>query len=263
MTNPTPHGQVPEALIDLIDAYAETRHRCGGIYNAKTEAARKAVIEALSGVQALSAGPAINPLEWSAESGPTDKIRYNHITAETALGQFSVEWKGWKEEDWPCVYLAGDYIGVASDLGGAKMLAEQHIRELVANLLAASPTPPAEQQAAPKAAPGELSADSLRHQNKLLAETLGACILASGIVRKDIDGFTGPELLHFGEDLRSMLEAAPQQEAQEDAALWHWLAEYLVGTRTDLDDEIVASETVNDLRKLVEAAIKQGENHDR
>ena len=45
---------------------------------------------------------------------------------------------------------------------------------------------------------------------------------------------------------------------QEDAACWHWLAEYLVGTRTDLDDEIVASETVNDLRKLVEAARKQG-----
>ena len=45
----------------------------------------------------------------------------------------------------------------------------------------------------------------------------------------------------------------------EDAACWHWLAEYLVGTRTDLDDEIVASETVNDLRKLVKAAIKQGE----
>lgn len=37
MTNPTPHGQVPEALIDLIDAYAD---RCGSIYNAKTEAAR-------------------------------------------------------------------------------------------------------------------------------------------------------------------------------------------------------------------------------
>ena len=96
--------------------------------------------------QALSAAPAIKPLVWSDESGPTDKIRYNHITAETALGQFSVEWKGRKEEDVPCVYLAGDYIGVASDLGGAKMLAEQHIRELVANLLAASPTPPAEQQ---------------------------------------------------------------------------------------------------------------------
>ena len=66
---------------------------------------------------------------------------------------------------------------------------------------------------------------------------------------------------------RSLLdaEAAPQpsptpqaDSVQEDAALWHWLAEYLVGTRTDLDDEIVASETVNDLRKLVKAAIKQG-----
>ena len=57
MTN-NQHGQVPEALIDLIDAYAETRHRCGGIYNARTEAARNAVIEALSGVQALSAAPA-------------------------------------------------------------------------------------------------------------------------------------------------------------------------------------------------------------
>lgn len=52
---------------------------------------------------------------------------------------------------------------------------------------------------------------------------------------------------------------ATADSVQEDAALWHWLAEYLVGTRTDLDDEIVASETVNDLRKLVKAAIKQGE----
>ena len=57
MTN-NQHGQVPEALIDLIDAYAETRHRYGRIYNARTEAARNAVIEALSGVQALSAAPA-------------------------------------------------------------------------------------------------------------------------------------------------------------------------------------------------------------
>ena len=52
---------------------------------------------------------------------------------------------------------------------------------------------------------------------------------------------------------------AQADSMQEDAACWHWLAEYLVGTRTDLDDEIVASETVNDLRKLVKAAIKQGE----
>ena len=52
---------------------------------------------------------------------------------------------------------------------------------------------------------------------------------------------------------------APAESVQEDAALWHWLAEYLVGPRTDLDDELVACETVDDMRKLVKAAIKQGE----
>ena len=64
--------------------------------------------------------------------------------------------------------------------------------------------------------------------------------------------------------LRAARTAPGQADSvQEDAALWHWLAEYLVGTRTDLDDEIVACETVNDLRKLVEAAIKQGASNGR
>ena len=54
------------------------------------------------------------------------------------------------------------------------------------------------------------------------------------------------------------VEKDQADSVREDAACWQWLAEYLVGTRTDLDDEIVASETVNDLRKLVGAAIKQG-----
>ena len=57
----------------------------------------------------------------------------------------------------------------------------------------------------------------------------------------------------------SRAPTAQADSAQEDAARYRWLAEYLVGTRTALDDEIVASETVNDLRKLVEAARKQGE----
>ena len=44
------------------------------------------------------------------------------------------------------------------------------------------------------------------------------------------------------------VEKDQADSVQEDAALWHWLAECLVGTRTDLDDKIVASETVNDLK---------------
>ena len=72
-------GQVPEALIDLIDAYAETRYRYGGIYNAKTEAARNAVIEALSGVQAQSApaaaaGPSLQHLHTAQQPRLTVRL---------------------------------------------------------------------------------------------------------------------------------------------------------------------------------------------
>ena len=115
MTNPTPHGQVPEALIDLIDAYAETRHRCGGIYNAKTEAARKAVIEALSGVQALSAAPAVD------------------ITTAGEMQAF----EAWYKQD--CVIEGA----------AAKMAAKAAWKARA--MLAASPTPPAEQQTQPGA----------------------------------------------------------------------------------------------------------------
>ena len=128
-------------------------------------------------------------------------------------------------------------------------------------------------QAAPKAAPVELSADSLRHQNKLLAETLGACILASGIVRKDIDGFTGPELLHFGEDLRSMLEVAPKQE---DAARLDWLEQNLFHREKDeWDTKFGGYKEYNmwvlfspkgiqgSARDIIDAAREQGADHDR
>ena len=46
-----------DTLMNLIDEYAEVRHINGcWVYNTKTAAARQAVIEALSGVQALSTG---------------------------------------------------------------------------------------------------------------------------------------------------------------------------------------------------------------
>ena len=72
------------------------------------------------------------------------------------------------------------------------------------------------------------------------------------------------EASRFGSpELQAMIiarcvEKDQADSVQEDAACWHWLAEYLVGTRTDLDDELVACETVDDMRKLVKAAIKQG-----
>ena len=123
MTNPTPHGQVPEALIDLIDAYAETRYRCcGGIYHPKTEAARNAVIEALSGVQALSAAPA-GP--WS-------------------LGEMT---GNWRDIDLPDHGAVMRIVWKMEDDDGRNAKLEAQAHAVVAALNAASPTPPAEQQA--------------------------------------------------------------------------------------------------------------------
>ena len=57
-----------------------------------------------------------------------------------------------------------------------------------------------------------------------------------------IDGYTAA----------STPQAAPAG-VLEDAARWHWMAEYIVGTRTELDDELIASATVDELSKLVDA----------
>ena len=92
--------------------------------------------------------------------------------------------------------------------------------------------------------------------NKTLEETFAPAQPAPVASR-----FGSPELQAM--IVARCVEKDRADSVQEDAALWRWLAEYRVGTRTDLDDEIVASETVNDLRKLVKAAIKQGASHDR
>ena len=139
----------PEALIDLIDAYAETRHRYGGVYNAKTEAARKAVIEALSGVQALSAAPA-----GAAPKEPPVCPDCNGTGVDGDVGNDG------RVVDCVCGGCAGSgkarFLGKCPDgvrcLHGCLVDEQCHLDRRA--MLAASPTPPAEQQAVPKAAPG-------------------------------------------------------------------------------------------------------------
>lgn len=55
-------------------------------------------------------------------------------------------------------------------------------------------------------------------QASLLASALGECILASGIAGKDKDGFSGPELLMFAEDLKQMLERSRQPVQEPDTS---------------------------------------------
>lgn len=186
MTNPTPHGQVPEALIDLIDEYAETRHRCGGIYNARTEAARNAVIEALSEVQALSSAPA---------------------DVEDAIA-WLVTWKGGEHTYVHAHASELPAVTQARVMGGT-------VTPCVA-ALAASPTPPVEQQAAPKAAPGEQNTVPAEWLEQAYREGWAACRDAETIGEEAEDWAFGNSTANSR--MIDAQQAAPKQEAQEPVA---------------------------------------------
>ena len=52
------------------------------------------------------------------------------------------------------------------------------------------------------------------------------------------------------------VQAAPvDATVQEDAERWQFLAEYLVGPRTDLDDEIVGCDSVQKMARVLDATI--------
>lgn len=147
MTKPIPHGQVPEALIDLIDAYAETRHRCGGIYNARTEAARNAVIEALSGVQALSAAPEIHEPKCPALDGAGCTCAKPDPTIDRAWAQFCGGIGDGLDAPYPGMISAFERYYSQSFADKAwRNEASVWAAAWKSALLAASPTPPAEQQ---------------------------------------------------------------------------------------------------------------------
>lgn len=66
-------------------------------------------------------------LVWSREYEANETIRYNHVLADSPLGQFSIEWKGWKEHDSYCTYIGGHYLYSAYDLDEAKLIAEKYL----------------------------------------------------------------------------------------------------------------------------------------
>ena len=255
MTNPTPHGQVPVALIDLIDTYAETRHRYGRIHNARTEAARNAVIEALSGVQALSAAPA----GWKlVPVNPTPEM-----------------WKAAKSVPDPNPPYPPHY-GLVWDA-----------------MLAASPTPTAE-QASPKAAPGvgnsgfdhKTAADFLN--GKTVSDEAVRKFVAASRWAHDERAALSATLLAMHGVLTSReaeiallkkalmeAEAVPQQEAQEPVAwLNPWRADQVT---TDYDaygehgialytapqpaPAPLSDDVVKDVRKALDRAFIMGQNY--
>ena len=55
----------------------------------------------------------------------------HHIRARSPLGEFTIEWKGWKESDPPVVYLNGNYVICVRDLPTAKDMAFSHLRDII------------------------------------------------------------------------------------------------------------------------------------
>lgn len=66
------------------------------------------------------------PLEWSEISDPTEECRYTHVTAKTAIGTYSIEWKAHKQFDDRTLFLDGDHVSSGHDLAEAKAKAQEH-----------------------------------------------------------------------------------------------------------------------------------------
>lgn len=79
-------------------------------------------------------------LVWSNEMQPCEDCRYNHTFADSPLGRFNIEWKGWKEHDSRTVYLNGEHIGDSYSVEESKKLAQQYLQKLVLSLIAAQDT---------------------------------------------------------------------------------------------------------------------------
>ena len=66
------------------------------------------------------------PIEWSEPRPPTkDVCHYDHVVAQTPLGEIRLEWKGWKDHDSPCGNMPwGEFI-IAHDLDDAKAAVQE------------------------------------------------------------------------------------------------------------------------------------------
>lgn len=83
---------------------------------------------------APAAATELKPLEWTEERQPDEDIRYNHVIADSVLGRFSVEWKGWKDYDSRVLYLAGEYIDSFHSVDEAKAGAAAHLLKIYNSL---------------------------------------------------------------------------------------------------------------------------------
>ena len=277
MTNPTPHGPVPEALIDLIDAYAEARHRYGRIYNARTEAARNAVIEALSGVQALSAGPAgfvpvaaFDRLHAHAESLAARLLAAEQQAPKAAPGEPSAFPMTGDEEESD---LGQWQPGTAKPNMDGTYLREFDEGEATSEFHQGVwlrdgffPSDLQDVRWRGRTAPQQEAQEPVAWQSRT-RPTWGANTSPwshwEPCTKGQAEDYWKTPLLHdWAYEARALYtapQAAPVAQADaEDAARYRWLVDYLISDRYYLDDAIIACDSKQELDDVIDAARKQG-----
>lgn len=83
----------------------------------------------------------VKPLVWSDRFGPNSECSYDHITADSALGLYRVEWKGWKDFDPPTVCCGGAFIGCYNTIQSAKSAAQADYEARILAALEPHPDP--------------------------------------------------------------------------------------------------------------------------
>ena len=94
------------------------------------------------------ASSCVKPLVWTEPTPPNAECSYDHVFALSALGQYSIEWKSWKDTDTHhdarCVFCAnGDFLD-GGTLDQAKSAAQAHYEACIMSALQPLPAPPKE-----------------------------------------------------------------------------------------------------------------------
>lgn len=80
------------------------------------------------------------PLEWSEPRPPTrDVCHYDHVVAETPLGQIIIEWKSWKcPGEGYTAHMPWDHFVVGDNLDDAKRKVQEAWNRMAAKVAAVS-----------------------------------------------------------------------------------------------------------------------------
>lgn len=78
----------------------------------------------------------IKEFAWTDPAPPNSGVTsfYDHVIATTALGEFKIEWKSWKQYESYCLYFADEYVESLYSLDEAKRYAYTWLNDKVREL---------------------------------------------------------------------------------------------------------------------------------